>query len=122
MDSREKTLALVLVLVLTLVTVTTAHMAFSKSEPEEDSVLLESPHHIQIWFTQDPDPVVSQVRLDGPRGDVVLGELMVHDDKSIMRMVPSSLSKGEYKVSWRSAGEDGHIQRGEFEFTVRAGN
>ena len=62
MDSRVTTPALVLVLVLTLVAVTIAHMALSKSDPEADSVLLESPHHIQIWFTQDPDPVVSQVR------------------------------------------------------------
>ena len=122
MDSRVTTPALVLVLVLTLVAVTIAHMALSKSDPEADSVLLESPHHIQIWFTQDPDPVVSQVRLDGPSGDVVLGELMVHDDKSIIRIVPSSLSRGKYKVSWRSAGEDGHVQRGEFAFTVWAAN
>jgi len=108
--------------VLMLVAGATAHMALSKSMPEPDSVISESPRSLQVWFTQDPDPVVSRMALDGPQGEVELGEIMFHDDKSIMVMVPSTLTIGKYLVNWRTAGDDGHIQRGEFSFTVKTSN
>ena len=122
MKGRARTAAVALVLVLTLVAVAAAHMALSKSAPEADAVLSESPHHIQIWFTQDPDPAVSQVTLEGPSGELELGQLMIHDDRSIMAMVESSLPSGKYTVNWRSAGDDGHTQRGDFAFTVQTAN
>ena len=40
-------------------------------------------------------------------------------EKSIVADVPA-LESGTYTVSWRAAGDDGHVQRGEFSFTVRA--
>ena len=122
MKLKTRTLSWCLVLVVLSAATAVAHMALSKSMPEADAVLSESPHHLQIWFTQDPDPAVSQVTLEGPRGDVDLGEMMIHDDKSIMAMVPSALPNGQYTVNWRSAGDDGHTQRDDFAFTVRAAN
>ena len=40
-----------------------AHMAYSKSMPAEDAALAESPSELQVWFTQDPEPAVSQLSL-----------------------------------------------------------
>ena len=117
-----RTLSWCLVLVVLSVATTVAHMAFSKSITEADAVLSESPRQLQVWFTQAPDPVVSQVTLKGSTGNVELGGIMIHDDKSIMAMVPSVLSNGQYTVNWRAAGDDGHTQRGNFAFTVTTGN
>ena len=111
-----------LVSMLMLVASATAHMVLSKSMPEPDSVISESPRSLQVWFTQAPDPVVSQIVLAGPQGELELGEIMFHDDKSIMVMVASPLATAKYLVNWRTAGDDGHIQRGEFSFTVKTSN
>ena len=107
------------VLVVLAVATAMAHLAATKTMPDADAVVAESPPTIQVWFTQDPDPAVSQLALEGPAGEVELGDTTVADEKSLMAMVPSALTAGKYTVTWRTAGEDGHVRRGDFVFTVR---
>ena len=97
-----------------------AHMAVQKTMPEDGAVLTQSPHHIQVWYTQSPDPAISRITLEGAGGDVDLGDTKVVNDKSLVAMLPSTLRAGAYTVKWRTAGDDGHAQRGDFTFTVRA--
>ena len=97
-----------------------AHMAVRKTMPEADAVLSEAPRQVRIWFTQSPDPAVSRLRLEGANGAVALGDTTVQDDRSLMAALPSTLDAGTYTVHWRTAGDDGHTQRGDFAFTVRA--
>ena len=111
---KMKTVGWCLVLVVASVVMAAAHMAVQKTMPEADAVLSESPHHIQ------PDPAISRLTLEGASGEVVLGETEVQDDRSLMAMLPSELGAGTYTVKWRTAGDDGHTQRGDFAFTVRA--
>lgn len=110
------------VLVVFAVATAFAHLAATKTMPDADAVVADSPHHLQVWFTQDPDPAVSQLSLEGPAGEVDLGDTTVADEKSLMAMVPGTLAPGSYTASWRSAGDDGHVRRGDFTFTVRAAN
>ena len=63
-----------LVLVAMVVATAMAHMALSKSMPEADAVMAGSPEHIQVWFTQAPDPAISQVTLEDGSGEVELGD------------------------------------------------
>ncbi len=107
------------VLVVFAVATAMAHLAATKTMPDADAVVAESPEQIQVWFTQDPDPAVSQLVLAGPAGEVELGDTTVADEKSLMAMVPRALAPGSYTVSWRTAGDDGHVRRGDFAFTVR---
>lgn len=117
---KMKTVGWCLALVVASVAITAAHMAVQKTMPEADAVLSESPRHIQMWFTQSPDPVISRLALESANGDVALGKTEVRDDKSLTAMLPSRLEAGDYIVRWRTAGDDGHTQRGEFAFTLRA--
>lgn len=110
----------VLLLLVAAVAVVSAHMAVSKTMPEAAAVLSESPAAIQVWFTQAPDPAISRLTLDRASAEVALGELDIRDDRSLVASVPSRLAAGDYTVRWRTAGDDGHTQRGEFSFTVRA--
>ena len=107
------------VLVVLAVATATAHLAATKTMPDADAVVAESPEQIRVWFTQDPDPAVSQLAMDGPAGEVELGDTTVANEKSLMAMVPRALAPGGYTVSWRTAGDDGHVRRGDFAFTVR---
>lgn len=115
-----RTMLGVAAVVLVSVVSVAAHMALSKSSPEADAVLDASPRLIQAWFTEEPDPAVSRLTLERAGTEIELGGLMIHDDKSLMATVPSTLADGDYTVNWRSAGDDGHAVRGEFTFTVRA--
>lgn len=117
-----RTLVAALVLTVTAAMTVSAHMAYSKSVPAKDATVTASPDHLQVWFTQDPEPAVSQLSLEGPSGEVTLGKTTVADEKSIVAEVATPLGPGSYTVSWRSAGDDGHVLRGDFSFTVRAAN
>ena len=109
---------------LSILCVTTlwAHMRVQKTMPEDGARLTSSPHHIQVWYTQLPDDAISQLLLEGVAGEISLGDTTVKKDKSLMAMVPSVLADGDYTVKWRTAGDDGHTQRGDFAFTVRSAN
>ena len=110
------TLAIVLIAAVTVA----AHMAYSKSVPGKDAALAESPAQLRVWFTQDPEPALSQLSLEGPDGEVAIGKTTVSEESSLVAEVTSTLGPGSYTVKWRSAGNDGHVQRGDFAFTVRA--
>ncbi len=116
---KRKTVGWCLALVVASIALVSAHMAVQKTMPEADAVLSESPQQVQIWFTQSPDPAISRLALEGADGEVSL-DAKVQDDKSLMAMLPSALEAGTYTVKWRTAGDDGHTQRGDFAFTVRA--
>ena len=100
-------------------TVALAHMKVSKTAPEEGATLTEAPTSVQVWYTQEPDAAVSKMSLQGPSGDV---KLFIHPggDKSLMGMIEGSIGDGDYVVTWQTAGDDGHIQKGEYKFTVKS--
>ena len=96
-----------------------AHLSPTKSVPDPDAVLTRSPDYVQVWFTQDPDPAISRLTLEGPAGDVVIGETTVTGGRSLRAAVPVRLAPGTYTLKWRTAGDDGHVQRGDISFRMR---
>lgn len=117
-----RTVSWCLLLLVASAAVATAHLRVQRTLPEAEAVLAESPRQIQVWFNQAPDPAISRLTLDGAAGAVALGETAVQGDKSLLATLPSELEAGAYTVRWRTAGDDGHTQRGDFAFTVRAAN
>jgi methionine-rich copper-binding protein CopC len=101
------------------------HFAIVKSTPSSNQTVAESPKRIQIWFSQVPVEAVSQMTLAGAdKAEVPLGKVVADKaSKSIYADVTAALKPGAYVASWRSAGDDGHVQTGEikFTFTPRAG-
>ncbi len=95
-------------------------MRVQRTMPADGAILTASPHQIQAWYTQLPDGAISQLLLEGVGGTVTLGDTTVGEDKSLVAAVPSVLSTGTYTVKWRTAGDDGHTQRGDFTFTLRS--
>lgn len=96
-----------------------AHMKVVKTVPEQGSTVSKVPTAVQVWYTQEPDGPISKLSLEGPQGDV---KLLVHpgEDNSLMGMIEdANLGNGDYHVTWQTAGDDGHIQKGEYTFTVK---
>jgi methionine-rich copper-binding protein CopC len=94
-------------------------MKLQKSEPAADSTVTTAPNTIQIWFSEAPDTKVSKVELAGPKGPIKVMGLHAMD-KSLMVMIDGTIADGAYVVTWQSAGDDGHLQKGDFKFTFKA--
>jgi methionine-rich copper-binding protein CopC len=109
----------VLLLALSLPVTISAHMKLARTLPAADATLTAPPKTIQLWFTEAPDPAVSRLTLEGPNGAVELGDLSLGEDKSMASTLPAGVPDGPYVVSWQAAGDDGHIQKGAFAFTLK---
>jgi methionine-rich copper-binding protein CopC len=97
-----------------------AHLSVLKTMPADASNVSVPPERVQVWFDQQPSPRISRLELRGPNGqEVELGKLELHsEDRSISAPVPAALPPGKYEATWRAAGDDGHVMRGTFTFTV----
>jgi methionine-rich copper-binding protein CopC len=97
-----------------------AHLSVLKTMPADDTTVSPPPERVQVWFNQQPSPRISRLELRGPNSqEVDLGKLEVHgEDRSISAALPAPLPPGKYEATWRSAGDDGHVMRGTFTFTV----
>lgn len=119
--TRRMMLGLAAGLALTMSVTVLAHMKMARSMPAADSTGAK-PAKVQIWFTQAPDKAVSRITLSGAAGDVKLGALTIGADKSMSAAVEGAMGDGAYKVAWQAAGDDGHVMKGEYTFTVRQTN
>jgi methionine-rich copper-binding protein CopC len=98
-----------------------AHMKVEKTEPANGATLTTPPPHVQLWLTQKPDMKVTKVELSGPSGKVTLGPAHTMSEKTLMAAVTGKMADGKYTVNWQTAGDDGHVQKGSFAFTVKHG-
>jgi methionine-rich copper-binding protein CopC len=95
-----------------------AHMKFESAVPAAGSTIAAAPSSIQVFFTEAPDMKVSKLELTGASGPIKLSGL--HSmDKSLMAMVSDKMPAGVYTVAWQAAGDDGHLQKGDYKFTLK---
>ncbi len=100
----------------------TVHFALSKSTPEAETSV-RAPAEIRLWFTQEPQEGTASIRLmQGEDSGVDVGEVRqaADDPKSFSVGIDGTLAAGDYTVSWRGMGADGHVVRDSFAFTVVA--
>ena len=98
------------------------HFALTGSAPEADTAV-PSPKEVRRWFTEVPQDNSVGIRLIDSGGDAIeTGEPTrdEQDGKIFSIAVDRALSGGAYTVSWRGIGDDGHVVRGDFGFTVSA--
>jgi len=113
-----KGMALVLPIALAVAIPLYAHMKIEKTVPAAESTINAAPNQIQVWFNETPDIKITKVSLTGPSGAATLASPSI-DGKSIVARVQGTLPDGAYTAAWQSAGDDGHVQKGEFKFTLK---
>jgi hypothetical protein len=96
-----------------------AHNQLLKTDPAAKAAVKASPARVTFWFGEKPDMTVTKVVVKGPSGVV---EATVHtvSEKVLAADFKSKLAPGAYTVTWQTAGDDSHISKGEFTFTVAA--
>jgi methionine-rich copper-binding protein CopC len=98
------------------------HFALSKSSPEADSNV-QAPEEVKLWFTQVPQDGTTSIRVLNADGEPVPTSEIVQDEEdgtAFSVALEDAPASGHYTVAWRALGEDGHVVRGEFSFTVMA--
>ena len=95
-----------------------AHMKVEKTEPAASAVVAAPAPHVQVFFSEAPDLAMSKLEIKGPSAKTTLTALHTMGN-SLMAMVQGDMPDGAYTVSWQTAGPDGHVQKGEFTFTVK---
>jgi methionine-rich copper-binding protein CopC len=98
------------------------HFALSASVPEADSSV-PSPQEIRLRFTEVPQENSVAIRLiNAAEHAVETGEPAPDPDdgRTVIVSVESTLPTGKYTVAWRGMGDDGHVVRGDFAFSVSA--
>jgi methionine-rich copper-binding protein CopC len=104
-----------------LATLAIAHNKLMKTEPAAGAALKASPSHVEMWFEEKPDLTVSKIAVKGPAGAVEMGPLHANTEKSLVADFKGKLANGQYVVSWQTAGDDSHVSKGDFSFSVRSG-
>ena len=99
------------------------HFGLAKSIPDAGSSV-QSPEQLQPLFTQAPQDGSVTIRLIDAAGDLVqTGEPVRHaEDAKLMEVqVGRVMDEGAYTVAWRGIGDDGHVVRNDFDFSVAVG-
>lgn len=103
-----------------------AHLKLESSKPAQGDTVRTSLSEISIVFTQAVDPRYTTVSLVDEAGqEITLGTLVpVGEGKTyefIYRMTHPLVS-GAFVVRWKTAGTDGHVVTGSFDFVVDVPN
>jgi copper resistance protein C len=97
-----------------------AHAKVEKTEPAANSTISQVPTSVQMWFNEAPDLKVTKVELVGASGKVELGPAHSMGKNNVMAAIVGKMTNGKYTVSWQTAGDDGHVEKGTFTFTLSA--
>jgi len=95
-----------------------AHAQVQKTEPAANSTISKAPTSVQMWFNEAPDLKVTKVELSGASGKVELGPAHSMGKNNVMAAVIGKMADGKYTVNWQTAGDDGHVEKGTFTFTL----
>lgn len=99
-----------------------AHANLVRSNPPAGAVLATAPAQVQLWFSEEPDPHFSDVRVvtaDGKRVDRADMHVAPGDTTSLIVDLPASLPNGAYTIVWKTVSAvDGHVVSGSVPFYV----
>ena len=102
-----------------------AHAELARAEPAPNSVLVNSPPAVQLWFTEAPEPRFSEiaiyttarVKLNTPPPEVA-----PEDRNALVVRLDQQLPDGTYTVAWKALSSvDGHTTAGAYAFAVGVG-
>ena len=109
----------VILLTVAFSVLTQAHARLEKTVPVDKAALTAPPTSLQLFFSEKPDATVSRIELKGPSGMVKLGPAHIMGGKTLMAPIAGPIEDGSYTVNWQTSGDDGHVQKGEFTFTLK---
>ncbi len=97
-----------------------AHAELEATSPRADSTVDTPPQRVAARFSEALGDD-STIELLGPDGSsVASGGIDPENPARLVLAAPAVMEPGEYEVRWAAFGDDGHLERGTFSFTVSA--
>ncbi|MGZ3256582.1 MAG: copper homeostasis periplasmic binding protein CopC [Caldimonas sp.] len=96
------------------------HAMLDHAVPAVGSTVRASPVKVELWFSENLEPVFSKVKvLDSAGRQVDKGDKAVDrgDGAHLVVSLPP-LAPGTYRVAWRAVSADSHATEGDFTFRV----
>jgi copper resistance protein C len=97
------------------------HLRLERSVPAADSTVAASPPEIRLFFSEAPHMNGTTVRLANAAEELVetsAAAANTEDPRQVFIRPANPLAAGSYTVHWRVIAQDGHTQRGSFDFRV----
>jgi methionine-rich copper-binding protein CopC len=97
------------------------HLRLLSTSPAADTVVGTAPAEIRLVFSEAPQMRGTTVRLVNAAEELVATTGPAADPEDARQVVirpEATLAAGSYTVMWRVIAQDGHTQRGDFEFRV----
>lgn len=118
---RHRTAALTLLLLAAASEPAFAHGHLKSSSPASGETVTKPLSEIRLDFTERPELAFTSIRLVGPDSSIVQLGTPRLDGNSIFLSVDARLTAGDYVVTWKTAGKDGHAVWGRYGFSVSVG-
>lgn len=96
------------------------HNRLVKSSPADKATVSPAPKEIRLWFAEKPEPALTSITLVAADSSTVATSKVrkTDDPLSVAVDVTGAMKPGGYTVRWRTSGDDGHVIRGSYRFTV----
>jgi copper resistance protein C len=94
-----------------------AHAALKHSSPDAGSTVAESPHEVNLTFSETLEPAFSSAEVTDAAG-ARLNDAKAEVSGNIVRVALKPLPPGSYRVHWRAVSADTHRTEGNFTFSV----
>lgn len=113
---------LVALLAIGVPAVAAAHGLLRRAAPAADARLTQAPSEIHLTFTEAPQRVFTRIALFFADGrPVALDSVEVMPGHSARARILGTLTAGDYRVEWQTAGRDGHPVRDSYTFSIAPG-
>ena len=115
-----RTAALVALIALAAPPAALAHAKMTASTPADGSTVAPGVSEIKLTFSKPLRLTVVHVR-DASKHDVALKSALPTAFGPAFKLSTEALAEGSYEVTWTAVAEDGHVMKGVFAFSVKAG-
>jgi copper transport protein len=97
-----------------------AHAHLTGTKPAANARLMVAPRQLVLTFSESPALAMSSLRLVGPDSAVIALGAVTHDAgvRTLSASIVGPLAAGRYTVEWQTAGDDGHVQHGSYQFVI----
>lgn len=112
----KKAIMLLCLLMMLAPMATLAHTTLSSSNPTAGQVVTEQLEQLELTFATEIEEGSSMV-LQGPSGTVELTEVSIAGNVMLGTLI-NELADGQYTISWKIIGADGHPIEGEVPFSI----
>lgn len=111
--------SVLLLLIIALATTPVwAHAVLMDSTPKMNSTVKGPDVPIKLKFNVRVDGKRSRLQLTNPDGSTTTLEAPKQTAPDTLESRATGLKGGEYKLEWRALAADGHMSKGEVDFTV----